>query len=227
MSRVAKTSQQTLNFSQNLIPNSETWSGYTTTSATISEAVIANPITGTLTGKRIVEGSAAASYHRAFTLVSGILNFFVPYTASVYLKNDTRRYAGLELDSGPGSSRVLVDLQTGSISATAQASNISSITPFVEREAQWPAGWYRVGLTIVPNTNLSIVGMNVQIVMSNNGTLTTYDGDGSSAVYGYGFQFVQTNWMCQYTPTTGSASTNPIRNKVISRAAVTSRALIS
>lgn len=212
--RQTVSNRQTLIIRRNGIGNSEdfTVGAWAKDHATITANQIANPVDGLTTASLMTEDATAASQHRVYHAgTTSRLVAYNSYTGSIYLKDSTRRYAGILFDTGPGDNTAIFDLQNGALSYTTQASNIKTITPHIHSLGN---GWYRVGLTIVPYINI-IGGLFFKLNLSDNGTSTIYNGDGTSSIYVFGAQFMQANWMGPYFQTTGlGTGIGGIRNLV-------------
>ena len=157
---------------------------------------------GTSTAEKFTEDSASSTHrflqsagNRAAT-ASG-----TTYTFSVYLKYIGRQYIQLNLSAFKSTSRVIFDIQNGTVSdaSTATASIVSV-----------GSSWYRCIATVVADQT----GSGPQITIGGNSTSTgngeTYTGSGTDAFYVWGFQIEIRAAVTAYTPTTTVAITNYI-----------------
>jgi hypothetical protein len=160
---------------------------------------------GTTTAASVVEDTTAAQTHYNNATVAAVpVN--APVTASVFLKNNTRRWAQFQLfDNTTTTNSVLlsIDLSTGTIGAPttfgAATSSLATITPFLN-------GWYRVSLTATLSA-AATTGAIHRVFLSNAMGGSVYTGDGVSGLYMWGAQVEAGAFPTSYIPTTAGAVT--------------------
>ncbi len=191
----------------NLITDSEDFSDaaiWTKNYVTISTNAATAP-DGTTTADEIVEDSSN-SRHMFFNSVglSGTAN---PYTASIFIKKNTRRYVFVQITTDGTSKRqtIVVDLDNGDITDTDTLGTPIDTSYSVE---DYGNGWYRA---IVTATNTS--GL-VYLILGTSGTPTfdtyaypIYQGDGTSGAYFWGAMVEQGSYATSYIKTEGAAAT--------------------
>ncbi len=220
MSQSIVTSRQNLNALQNLLTYSDDYSGYSKTNSVITANTVANPIDGAITASTFADDTTSGSH--AIVGSTMAFNANEPLCFSGYFKNNTRRYVGFWYDTGALNMICVFDLQTGTATFT-QSTPIGTALTFTATIEDVGNGWYRLS-AILTMANTGVVAF--RILLSNNGTTTNYVGNGSS-VYIYRLQATRSNWSGLPCLTAGAAVTGPIRNKLFSRAAITSRSAIS
>lgn len=174
--------------SKNLLTNSEKFdqSPWTVSALTVSSSTTVNPLTETLTVKKIVDTTGNSLHYLYYNVTTG-LTISKPYTYSVYAKASGRDYFALRWN-GDTSQDATFNLTTGTIVAadsTVQASmrNIGN-------------GWYRCAITVRPTTASS----RIDLITSANSTLTAYAGDGSSGTLIWGAQLEAEEKFTKYVP---------------------------
>lgn len=174
--------------SKNLLTNSEKFdqSPWTVSAVTVASSTTVNPLTETLTVKKIVDTVASSIHYLYYNVTTG-LTISKPYTYSVYAKASGRDYFALRWN-GDTSQDATFNLTTGTIVAadsTVQASmrNIGN-------------GWYRCAITVRPTTASS----RIDLITSANSTLTAYAGDGSSGTLIWGAQLEAEEKFTKYVP---------------------------
>lgn len=167
------------------------------TGVTATGNQIANPIDGTVNAALIAEAATTGAPHTQFNAVPAGLGSGTPYTLSLYLKNNTRRWAGLRSGSSIGHEATF-DLQNGTISAQQGLMNVS-IQPL-------PNGWYRCSISFLIEgpVGASIIGQ-FPFLSNNGGFYTAYDGDITKSVYAYGGQYTIGSAPTQYVSSVLSA----------------------
>lgn len=222
MSRQTITSRQTLNWFQNLYQRSNTFDNayWTKDQVALTATQIANPLTGAVDAYLLADTATSGS-HRMY---GGLLTMAAGgvYCHSIYVKNNNRRYFALTEDGTSGFTCVL-DLTSGTIvSSTFDTAKYVTVSFDKEPLAN---GWYRLYAVFISKTNTSVF---TAFSLGNSSATAgiNYVGDGTKSVYIYQAQLVRANWAGFPTSTTTAAITTPIRNKVISRTAITSRASI-
>ena len=160
--------------------------------ATVTANTVVAP-DGTLTGDKFVEGMASATplAYESYSFTSG-----TTYTLSLFAKDAGRRYLGVWGGTAFGNGITFFDLQTGTIAYTSGAVG-SSIT-FVGN------GWYRITVTDTAPISAS---SNVGFQLSNDGTNSSYTGDGTSGIYIWGAQLEAGSFPTSYIKTTSSTVT--------------------
>ena len=148
---------------------------------------------GTLTGDKIIEDTNNTTHYvgRTATLVNS-----TSYNVSVYLKQGERTKVQIFSNISGSSQTCDVDLTNGNIS-----NNGFTNTPVVTAEAN---GWYRFSVTITSRTTSA----NAIRVFLNNGSTTTYLGNGTSGAYVWGFQLTQSSSVRTYEKTVAGTNGN-------------------
>ena len=159
---------------------------------TVTSNEIISP-NGILSADKIVENETN-TYHalsRSINISSG------DNSISVFAKKDERKYLIIRSNLSGSNVNTTFDLENGLVTYNGHTS--SSIESFGN-------GWYRCIIT----SNSSTTSVSTAILMSEinvtNNTLITYQGDGTSGFYVWGFQ-VESGNASSYIPTQGSAST--------------------
>lgn len=191
----------------NYASHSQDLAGLPSSGTTVVDNQLAAP-DGTTTASKLTEDSSNAR-HISFGspgTPGGIANG-VTYAYSCYLKQGTRRWAGINLvdNTATNLGSAVIDLQTGLITQTSGSNYTSS---YVETLAN---GWYRLVLILTGN-GTSGGGENAVIFSSDSGTPTlsqgsaTYTGDGTSFFYAWGRQIEIGTFASSYIPTTTSSA---------------------
>lgn len=156
---------------------------------------------GTTTAETIIENSAS-DVHVAFQY--SFIALATVYTLSVFLKADTRNFGMVRVGGGsfPGNigPAIKVDLTNGTVTTIAGTIISSSATSVGN-------GWYRCTMTF---TSGSATGHTPQFGPHDNGSSTTYTGNGTGSVFVWGAQLEQRSAVTAYTVTT----TQPITNYI-------------
>lgn len=225
MTRIAITSRQTLNQAQNYLRNSDdfsqaTWTKENVTATTTTQG---NPLSTELSDVTcsVLTENSATNFHSVYPTTVITMTAGQWWTASVFLKSNTRTFGGIYIDMGIGSNYTFANISTASVSGSGDSSTTATVIRSVERMQN---GWCRVSMSMLQKTTVVVLP---RCIMSNNGTSFLYVGDGASSLYFWRAQFVNANWAGHPTQTAGSPDTTPIRNRVTSRASITSRAAIT
>jgi hypothetical protein len=110
---------------------------------------------------------------------------------TVFLKKKELRYVNF----GNAQSKVIVDLENGTISADTVSTNNFAIKNYGN-------GWYRVSCYNTLDVNLQI-----QVVFGVDGSGSSIATNGTDGVYIYGFEIQNGSYPTSYIPTQGSAVT--------------------
>ena len=179
--------------SKNLLINSEKFdqSPWTVSAATVTNSTTVNPLTETLTVKKIVDTIANSAHYIYYNVGSG-LTINTPYTYSVYAKASGRDYFALRWN-GDTNQDAIFNLTTGavvSVDSAVQATmrNIGN-------------GWYRCAITVRPTTASS----RIDLYTSANSTLAAYAGDAVSGTLIFGAQLEAEEKFTKYVPEPGYA----------------------
>jgi hypothetical protein len=156
---------------------------------------------GTTTAETIIENSASG-VHVAFQY--SFISVVTVYTLSVFMKADTRNFGMVRVGGGnfPGNigPAIKVDLTNGTVTTIAGTIISSSATSVGN-------GWYRCTMSF---TSGSTTDHTPQFGPHDNGSSTTYTGNGTGSVFAWGAQLEQRSSVTAYTPTTTAAITNYI-----------------
>ena len=191
----------------NVITQSEYFdsSYYTKSFATITTNSTISP-DGKQNASELVEDTS--NNRHLFFNTSAISGSSSPYTVSIFLKQNTRRYAFLQIATDNASKRqtIVIDLSDGSITDTANTGSPIGVSYNVE---SFSNGFYRASLTA---TNTS-GGVYIVCGLSNSATPTynsskepIYTGNGSS-IYIYGAMLEAGSYATSYIPTYGASVT--------------------
>jgi hypothetical protein len=135
---------------------------------------------GTLTADKFI--AASGSFSPDVRLNSGlpVING-ATYTWSVYVQRGEYRYVSLfELSSGTGAGLLVFDLQTGTVSGTANGASLSQgvITNV-------GSGWFRISYTFA----MTSTSAQPRVIISGSGTaITNVTGNGSDGIFIWGAQ---------------------------------------
>jgi hypothetical protein len=150
---------------------------------------------GLTTGDKIIEDTTLASHYisRSTTAITNATD----YNISVYLKQGERTKVFVSSNISGIAEKCDIDLTNGNTS-----NNTFVNTPVVTSEAN---GWYRFSVTITSGTTSSTIPIRIGL---NNGTTTSYTGDGTSGAYVWGFQLTQSSSVLPYGKTVADAARN-------------------
>jgi hypothetical protein len=190
----------------NQVSNSEYYVSYGFQSASISQNETTSP-EGLQNAAELIEDSSNDNHFLRIPNLSFISGTDVVF--SIYLKENTRRYARLRFDSTGGNTRAWLDLRTG------ETTFIDATDSGVCTSTNVGNGWFRYEFKVNPsNTGTGSVQVFTQSVESVTGSLqTTYQGDGTSGIYIWGAQVETGSYTTSYIPTYGTSQT---RNKDLS-----------
>jgi len=146
----------------------------------------------TLTADKIIENTISATHltSRSLLVTSGIT-----YYASIYLKSGGRDAKVTSGISSLANYEVSVDLTNGTLS-----NNTFPTTPLLESVGN---GWYRLKFQVTASNTQTRTVMNI---ITMNGTLTNYLGDGASGVYVWGAQVNNNGQYMPYYKTVATAN---------------------
>jgi hypothetical protein len=143
------------------------------------------------TAKKLQENTAN-TYFRAYqevTLTNGAV-----YTASVFAKPSGRDWLFLYFSGGTATA--YVNIATKTVGTTTGSPTITF--------TDYANGFVRVTMVF---TNTSVGGQNVQVWLGQSNGVRTYQGDGSSGMYIWGFQIELGAFATSYIPTTTTSLT--------------------
>lgn len=174
---------------ENLLLQSQfaaSWSGF---NATLTANTTTAP-DGTSTAATVVENTAN-NQHVAYQQPTYTTS--ATYTFSCYFKAGTRNYGMLR----DANNAIKIDLTNGTTTVIEGSPTSHSATSVGN-------GWYRCVMTLASINN------NFQVGPHDNGSTTTYTGNGTGSVYVWGAQLEQRSSATAYTATTTQAITNYI-----------------
>ena len=185
----------------NQVQNSEYYESYALSSLSISSNAAVSP-EGLQNAAELIESSSNDNHFVRIPNLSWTSGTDVVF--SIYLKENTRRYARLRFDNSGSNTRAWLDLRTGEttfIDAGAENGVCTSV--------DYGNGWFKYDFKITAqNTGTGSVQIFTQSVESVTGSLqTTYQGDGTSGIYVWGAQVETGSYATSYIPTYGSSQT--------------------
>jgi hypothetical protein len=186
---------------QNLFTYSQEFENavWTYSNATLTANTTTAP-DGTSTADSLIE-TATTGEHKLFRAFQYVGDFVSPFTVSVFVKANTRSIAYLSNGSGSAGA-VFFNLSTGTIGSNTYPSNITNTVITSAGN-----GWYRISALF---TNGGGGGRQIGFGLTSTDGVISYAGDGTSSIYGWGFQLEQRSAVTAYTATTTQAITNYI-----------------
>jgi hypothetical protein len=175
---------------------------WTKTRSSITSNTIVAP-DGTLTGDKFVEDTTASNTHLVLQSVSGTTNTN-PYTASVYVKAGERSSLNIQLQEGSPFTRTVIvvfDIASASVGTITESGGATGTSGTITAVGN---GWYRCSVT---TTLGGSTGSIRTILLLNNGTTSSYTGDGYSGIYIWGAQLEAGAFPTSYIPTVASTVT--------------------
>ena len=188
----------------NQVQNSEYYESYALNSVSISSNATTSP-EGLQNAAELIEDSSNDNHFFRIPNLSWTSGTDVVF--SIYLKENTRRYARLRFDNTGANTRAWLDLRTGEttfIDAGLENGVCTSV--------DYGNGWFKYDFKITAqNTGTGSVQVFTQSVESVTGSLqTTYQGDGTSGIYVWGAQVETGSYPTSYIPTYGSSVTRSV-----------------
>jgi hypothetical protein len=192
----------------NQVQNSEYYESYALNSVSISSNATTSP-EGLQNAAELVEDSSNDNHFFRIPNLSWTSGTDVVF--SIYLKENTRRYARLRFDNSGANTRAWLDLRTGEttfIDAGAENGVCTSV--------DYGNGWFKYDFKITAqNTGTGSVQVFTQSEESVTGNLQTiYQGDGSSGIYVWGAQVETGSYPTSYIPTYGSSVTRSTERQI-------------
>lgn len=170
---------------------------WTNTRAFIAPNAAISP-DGLLRADKFIEDATASNTHLVSQVATATTN--QNWSFSVFAKADTRSILTMILDNNVstadtivGSFNLLLGTVTQSFLTGLATQPIASIQAF-------PNGWYRCTITGIPNTSGTAVRGQLRL---NNGTTTSYTGNGVSGIFIWGAQ-LEVGYPTSYTSSSDS-----------------------
>jgi len=188
----------------NQVSNSEYYGSYAFQSASISQNETTSP-EGLQNAAELIEDSSNDNHFFRIPNLSWTSGTDVVF--SIYLKENTRRYARLRFDNSGSNTRAWLDLRTGEITFIDAGAENGVCT-----SVDYGNGWFKYDFKITAqNTGTGSVQVFTQSVESVTGSLqTTYQGDGTSGIYVWGAQVETGSYPTSYIPTYGTSQTRSV-----------------
>lgn len=151
------------------------------TSVTLTANAVANPADGDLTATKMMEVADFAQHG----VTQSVENFYpqTGYTASFYARPNGRAWQYLHVFDGVVTYTAFFNTQTGQVGSFA---NFSTATI-----AQQPNGFWLCQATLTTGTTTDTNG-HYRLLISTDGSTTTYSGDASKGAYFWGALLQQT-----------------------------------
>ena len=186
-------------FNQNLVTQSETFSGWYTDGATPATSGESNPQnSGNAYG--ITESATTAVHRFGFSTISARQPSSA-ITVSAYVKAGLRTLVGIQ-NNAIASATVTFQLTGSGSYGTLQPNVISASITFVGN------GWYRCSATLLTATNGGITPMIYAFTGTLGSPVSSYAGDNTApALYVWGVQTTEGSLLTPYIPTTTAAIT--------------------
>lgn len=180
------------------------WVSAGTAGTTVASDAMAAP-DGTITADKIVATASSGTHTRSQAYATA-LNAPFTWEISVKAGEYPRAVIGMT-DTATGDASALIDLATGAVVSSSAGGSWSGLSVVVAPQS---GGWYRVSLTATKGAG-SFVGA---YAILDNGSGTTFAGDGVSGIYAWGGQLTQRSGVCNYIPTTTAPASGPSGVKV-------------
>jgi hypothetical protein len=184
-------------------------------------SVTANTTTspdGTQNADSLIENSATSDH----LLYQGDNPVAGAYTASVFMKKNTRQFGFLQIATDTAVNRytIVVDLNNGTMTASSTSGAPTGTSYKIDSMGN---GWYRLSVTATHTAGLlySVFGLSNSANPTFSAVATPlYSGDGTSSAYFWGAQLEAGSYPTSYIPTTSASVT---RNAdVISKTGISS-----
>ncbi len=160
-------------------------------------SVISNQVVspdGSLNADKLIESNTSARHE----LYGQTLSFTGTTSISFFAKASERRYISVFIGGDPAVGGATFDVQDGVVSLTSGGTNASIINH--------GNGWYRCSLTSTKSGSSAIY--YCLRTNTNEVNVQTYQGDGTSGMYLWGFQTeIGQSYPTSYIPTNGSTAT--------------------
>jgi hypothetical protein len=190
----------------NLIPFSDTFSdaSWVKVNASIGVNVTTGP-DGTTTADSLIEDATAAVQHFIQTpniTVSSSTGF--EYTATAYVKANTRTWCHLALVefTGPSQAGASFNLSAGTIGTVVNGTNMVNCRAAITSLGN---GWYKISVTARKSNAATVMQPHLYLATGDN--TFNYDGNGVNSIYIWRCGFSQSSQPSVPNQTTGSADT--------------------
>lgn len=185
----------------NLCLQSQTLDSASWTKANITvTADVTTAPDGTLTADEIIETVAAGTHGAQMSNVATLIPVGTTYTLSVYVK------------AGVGTRRVQVIFAGNAYVGLYTNFNFQTETLVLGagilsgRVDKCPNGWYRIVVTAVTTVDVQNFNALIRMCDTNQASLRTYTGDGTSSIYVWGVQAELGNFGSSYIPTVAATA---------------------